>query len=195
MHSCIKQLLDKKKGTKLAELQQNIECLCQLLQTVGSKLDTPDAKVRMWCDTHTYTHARARAHTLSFCVTVSLCTICLCVEGALYVPILTCTVHRNRLCLQPLSPPPPPPPHLTTPVLCCVGWIDKYFERMAGLSALPDLEIRYKFMLQNVIELRGRKVCMCVWCVFVWCVCVWEGMCVWCACVFVWCVVCVSVCT
>ena len=66
---------------------------------------------------------------------------------------------------------------------------------MAGLSALPDLEIRYKFMLQNVIELRGRKVRMCVWCVFVWCVCVWEGMCVWCACVLVWCVVCVSVCT
>ena len=39
--------------------------------------------------------------------------------------------------------------------------MDKYFERMQGMSVLPDLEIRYRFMLQNVIELRGRKVCVC----------------------------------
>ena len=65
--------------------------------------------------------------------------------------------------------------------------MDKYFERMQGMSELPDLELRYRFMLQNVIELRRRKVglCMCVFvCVRVFvcvCVCVYVCVCV-CAC-------------
>ena len=72
--------------------------------------------------------------------------------------------------------------------------MDKYFERMQGMSELPDLELRYRFMLQNVIELRRRKVGLCM-CVFV-CVCVRVFVCVCvcvCACVYVCVCVCVRV--
>ena len=46
MHEQIIQpLLDRRIISSLAELQQNIECLCVLMQSTGRLLDTADAKV------------------------------------------------------------------------------------------------------------------------------------------------------
>ena len=46
LHRCIKQLLDKKKNVSVAEMAEDLECLCQIMTTVGQRLDTPKAKVR-----------------------------------------------------------------------------------------------------------------------------------------------------
>ena len=45
LHRCIKQLLDKKKNVLVAEMAEDLECLCQIMTTVGQRLDTPKAKV------------------------------------------------------------------------------------------------------------------------------------------------------
>ena len=47
LHRCIKQLLDKKKNVSIAEMAEDLECLCQIMTTVGQRLDTPKAKVSM----------------------------------------------------------------------------------------------------------------------------------------------------
>ena len=39
------QLLEKRK--RVVDMCENLECLCHLLTTVGKKLDTDKAKVRM----------------------------------------------------------------------------------------------------------------------------------------------------
>jgi len=44
LHKCIQQLLAKKKRTSLCDMAEDIECLCQIVQTVGKRLDTPRAK-------------------------------------------------------------------------------------------------------------------------------------------------------
>lgn len=44
LHKCIQQLLAKKKRTSLSDMAEDIECLCQIVSTVGKRLDTPKAK-------------------------------------------------------------------------------------------------------------------------------------------------------
>lgn len=44
LHKCIQQLLAKKKRTSLCDMAEDIECLCQIVSTVGKRLDTPRAK-------------------------------------------------------------------------------------------------------------------------------------------------------
>jgi len=44
LHKCIQQMLAKKKRTSLADMAEDIECLCQIVSTVGKRLDTPKAK-------------------------------------------------------------------------------------------------------------------------------------------------------
>lgn len=44
LHKCIQQLLAKKKRTSLLEMAEDIECLCQIVSTVGKRLDTSKAK-------------------------------------------------------------------------------------------------------------------------------------------------------
>lgn len=48
LHRCIKQLLEKKKNIPLVESAEDLECLCQIMKTVGRRLDTPKAKA--WMD-------------------------------------------------------------------------------------------------------------------------------------------------
>lgn len=48
LHRCIKQLLDKKKNIPLCEMAEDLECLCQIMTTVGQRLDSPKAKA--WMD-------------------------------------------------------------------------------------------------------------------------------------------------
>lgn len=48
LHRCIKQLLEKKKNLDLQEMAEDLECLCQIMTTVGRRLDTPKAKA--WMD-------------------------------------------------------------------------------------------------------------------------------------------------
>lgn len=48
LHKCIKQLLEKKKHTELRDMGEDIECLCQIMKTVGVRLDTDKAKA--WMD-------------------------------------------------------------------------------------------------------------------------------------------------
>jgi len=44
LHKCIQQLLAKKKRTSLSDMAEDIECLCQIVSTIGKRLDTPRAK-------------------------------------------------------------------------------------------------------------------------------------------------------
>lgn len=48
LHRCIKQLLEKKKNVPVQDMVEDLECLCQIMRTVGRRLDTPKAK--SWMD-------------------------------------------------------------------------------------------------------------------------------------------------
>ena len=39
------QLLERRRGARIADTAENIECLCHFMTTVGEKLDTHKAKV------------------------------------------------------------------------------------------------------------------------------------------------------
>ena len=47
LHKCIKQLLEKKKNVHPKDLAEDLECLCQIMKTVGRRLDTNKAKVSL----------------------------------------------------------------------------------------------------------------------------------------------------
>ncbi|XP_041643059.1 eukaryotic translation initiation factor 4 gamma 2-like [Cheilinus undulatus] len=47
LHKCIKTLLDKKKRILLKDMGEDLECLCQIMRTVGPKLDHDKAKSLM----------------------------------------------------------------------------------------------------------------------------------------------------
>uniref|UniRef100_A0A8C4QUU4 Eukaryotic translation initiation factor 4 gamma 2 n=1 Tax=Eptatretus burgeri TaxID=7764 RepID=A0A8C4QUU4_EPTBU len=47
LHRCIKTLLDKKKRVALKEIGEDLECLCQILRTVGPQLDHDKARLLM----------------------------------------------------------------------------------------------------------------------------------------------------
>lgn len=47
LHKCIMQLLEKKRGLSLMDQAEDLECLCQIMKTVGKRLDTNKAKVEM----------------------------------------------------------------------------------------------------------------------------------------------------
>ncbi|CAB4002307.1 eukaryotic translation initiation factor 4 gamma 2-like, partial [Paramuricea clavata] len=44
LHKCIKQLLVKKKRATVADISEDMECLCHLMKTVGSQLDVVKAR-------------------------------------------------------------------------------------------------------------------------------------------------------
>ncbi|XP_050409520.2 eukaryotic translation initiation factor 4 gamma 2, partial [Patella vulgata] len=48
LHKCIKQLLEKKRNTDVLDMAEDLECLCQIMRTVGPRLDTSRAKA--WMD-------------------------------------------------------------------------------------------------------------------------------------------------
>ncbi|XP_005724426.2 eukaryotic translation initiation factor 4 gamma 2a [Pundamilia nyererei] len=47
LHKCIKTLLEKKKRVPLKDIGEDLECLCQIMKTVGPKLDHEKAKSLM----------------------------------------------------------------------------------------------------------------------------------------------------
>uniref|UniRef100_A0A671XJ49 Eukaryotic translation initiation factor 4 gamma 2 n=1 Tax=Sparus aurata TaxID=8175 RepID=A0A671XJ49_SPAAU len=47
LHKCIKTLLDKKKRVQLKDMGEDLECLCQIMKTVGPKLDHAKARSLM----------------------------------------------------------------------------------------------------------------------------------------------------
>ncbi|XP_070557334.1 eukaryotic translation initiation factor 4 gamma 2-like [Ptychodera flava] len=47
LHRCIKQLLEKKKTQSIADMGEDLECLCKIMRTVGPRLDTEKAKALM----------------------------------------------------------------------------------------------------------------------------------------------------
>uniref|UniRef100_A0A3Q3GXE5 Eukaryotic translation initiation factor 4 gamma 2 n=1 Tax=Labrus bergylta TaxID=56723 RepID=A0A3Q3GXE5_9LABR len=47
LHKCIKTLLDKKKRVQLKDMGEDLECLCQIMRTVGPKLDHEKARSLM----------------------------------------------------------------------------------------------------------------------------------------------------
>ncbi|XP_065070730.1 eukaryotic translation initiation factor 4 gamma 2-like, partial [Rhopilema esculentum] len=44
LHKCIQQLLAKKKKANFVDMSEDIECLCQIMTTVGKRLDVPKAE-------------------------------------------------------------------------------------------------------------------------------------------------------
>ncbi|CAL1547022.1 unnamed protein product [Lymnaea stagnalis] len=48
LHKCIKQLLEKKKNAQLKDMSEDLECLCQIMRTIGPRIDVP--KARAWMD-------------------------------------------------------------------------------------------------------------------------------------------------
>ena len=49
LHQCIKQLLAKKKKAGLKEVAEDLECLTQIMKTIGKGLDNGKAKVCSLC--------------------------------------------------------------------------------------------------------------------------------------------------
>uniref|UniRef100_A0A668A5Q8 Eukaryotic translation initiation factor 4 gamma 2 n=1 Tax=Myripristis murdjan TaxID=586833 RepID=A0A668A5Q8_9TELE len=47
LHRCIKTLLEKKKKVQLKDMGEDLECLCQIMRTVGPRLDHEKAKSLM----------------------------------------------------------------------------------------------------------------------------------------------------
>ncbi|XP_051553023.1 eukaryotic translation initiation factor 4 gamma 2-like isoform X2 [Myxocyprinus asiaticus] len=47
LHKCIKTLLEKKKSVQLKDMGEDLECLCQIMSTVGPRLDHEKAKSLM----------------------------------------------------------------------------------------------------------------------------------------------------
>ncbi|XP_031442860.1 eukaryotic translation initiation factor 4 gamma 2 [Clupea harengus] len=47
LHKCIKTLLEKKKRVQLADMGEDLECLCQIMRTVGPRLDHQKARSLM----------------------------------------------------------------------------------------------------------------------------------------------------
>uniref|UniRef100_A0AAY4DMX5 Eukaryotic translation initiation factor 4 gamma 2 n=1 Tax=Denticeps clupeoides TaxID=299321 RepID=A0AAY4DMX5_9TELE len=47
LHKCIKTLLEKKKRVRLKDMGEDLECLCQIMRTVGPRLDHEKAKSLM----------------------------------------------------------------------------------------------------------------------------------------------------
>ncbi|KAI5608524.1 eukaryotic translation initiation factor 4, gamma 2a [Silurus asotus] len=47
LHRCIKTLLEKKKRVQLKDMGEDLECLCQIMRTVGPRLDHDKAKSLM----------------------------------------------------------------------------------------------------------------------------------------------------
>ncbi|XP_015808554.3 eukaryotic translation initiation factor 4 gamma 2a [Nothobranchius furzeri] len=47
LHKCIKTLLEKKRRVQLEDMGEDLECLCQIMKTVGPKLDHDKAKSLM----------------------------------------------------------------------------------------------------------------------------------------------------
>uniref|UniRef100_A0A8C1ZSN7 Eukaryotic translation initiation factor 4 gamma 2 n=1 Tax=Cyprinus carpio TaxID=7962 RepID=A0A8C1ZSN7_CYPCA len=47
LHKCIKTLLEKKKRVQLKDMGEDLECLCQIMRTVGPRLDHDKAKSLM----------------------------------------------------------------------------------------------------------------------------------------------------
>uniref|UniRef100_A0A674ER62 Eukaryotic translation initiation factor 4 gamma 2 n=1 Tax=Salmo trutta TaxID=8032 RepID=A0A674ER62_SALTR len=47
LHKCIKTLLEKKKRVQLKDMGEDVECLCQIMRTVGPRLDHDKAKSLM----------------------------------------------------------------------------------------------------------------------------------------------------
>ena len=45
LHQCVQQLLAKKKRQTIKDMAEDLECLCQIMKTVGHRLDTEKAKV------------------------------------------------------------------------------------------------------------------------------------------------------
>lgn len=84
LHRCIQQLLQKNRDQSLPDKAEDLECLCQIMKTVGRLLDTEKAKSLM----------------------------------------------------------------------------DQYFERMEMYAQSPEFPARYRFMLQDVLELRRNQVCL-----------------------------------
>lgn len=48
LHLCIKQLLEKKKKVAVRDMAEDMECLCQIMRTVGRRLDV--GKAKLWMD-------------------------------------------------------------------------------------------------------------------------------------------------
>lgn len=42
------KLLEKKKRVQLKDMGEDLECLCEIMKTVGPKLDHDKAKVSVW---------------------------------------------------------------------------------------------------------------------------------------------------
>ena len=47
LHSCIQQLLAKKKQQQMRDLSEDVECACQIMSTCGRRLDTERARPLM----------------------------------------------------------------------------------------------------------------------------------------------------
>ncbi|KFM57634.1 hypothetical protein X975_15012, partial [Stegodyphus mimosarum] len=47
LHQCVQQLLAKKKRQTIKDVAEDLECLCQIMKTVGHRLDTEKAKALM----------------------------------------------------------------------------------------------------------------------------------------------------
>uniref|UniRef100_A0A4W5PAA7 Eukaryotic translation initiation factor 4 gamma 2 n=2 Tax=Hucho hucho TaxID=62062 RepID=A0A4W5PAA7_9TELE len=65
LHKCIKTLLEKKKRVQLKDMGEDLECLCQIMRTVGPRLDHEKARVSIYSSHFSYTLALVNHSLLS----------------------------------------------------------------------------------------------------------------------------------
>lgn len=135
---CSLQLLEKKKRVQLKDMGEDLECLCQIMRTVGPRLDHEKAKVRAPSSDYCAWSCRgvrrwdgavaAERNALSS------------LSSALYLDANCCIVRSPHFC-----------PSLPQSLM------DQYFGRMRSLMNNKELPARIRFLLQDTVELRENN--------------------------------------
>lgn len=152
----INQLLDKKKRATVADISEDMECLCHLMKTVGSQLDVVKARVSTclvfakpleWIlfVVQEYSEILFRVQLIIICKSSLLLTS---LSGLLFeyssaferdaFPGVLFIVLEFIFVFQPL--------------------LDQYFDRIQHIMEHTTLPSRIRFMLQDILELRKNKV-------------------------------------
>ncbi|MGH0147661.1 UNVERIFIED_CONTAM: hypothetical protein FKN15_011308 [Acipenser sinensis] len=142
LHKCIKTLLEKKKRVQLKDMGEDLECLCQIMRTVGPRLDHEKAKSLMdqyfarmkSLMTHKELPARIRF----------LLQDTLELRENNWVPRKAFIDNGPKTIIQIRQE-------------AVKSLMDQYFARMKSLMTHKELPARIRFLLQDTLELRENN--------------------------------------
>lgn len=141
------QLLEKKKRVQLKDMGEDLECLCQIMRTVGPRLDHEKAKVD-FADVHFYRLSEPRNEALCWlAASVGVCWVVMS-HQALTQLFANTSAWLNAGRKQLSSP---------SSSLLPQSLMDQYFARMRSLMNNKELPARIRFLLQDTVELRENN--------------------------------------